>query len=120
MSADEPLVLIVEDELQMRRFLRAALVANGYRVVEATTAAEAIALAPSHNPAFVLLDHWPVSAVIRVAAALNLTVALLTWLWLRRLQGAPSVPIQSAGCHSDRRAGQRTDNDSDSHENDDN
>jgi two-component system KDP operon response regulator KdpE len=51
-----PLVLIVEDEQQMRRFLRAGLVANGYRVVEAPTATEALSLAPCHNPDLVLLD----------------------------------------------------------------
>jgi two-component system, OmpR family, KDP operon response regulator KdpE len=49
-------VLIVEDEAQMRRLLRTALCANGYRVVEAESAAEARALAPSHNPDLVLLD----------------------------------------------------------------
>ncbi|MSP92793.1 MAG: hypothetical protein EXR79_13475 [Myxococcales bacterium] len=46
-------------------------------------------------PAFVLLDHLPVSAVIRGAAVVNLAVALLTWRWLRRLQGdfAPVVGV---------------------------
>jgi two-component system KDP operon response regulator KdpE len=56
MSAQGPLVLIVEDEPQMRRFLRATLAASGYRVLEAGTAAEGILLATSHNPALVLLD----------------------------------------------------------------
>ena len=51
-----PLVLVVEDEAQMRRFLRAALGANGFRIVEAETAAQALALAPSHNPEMILLD----------------------------------------------------------------
>jgi two-component system KDP operon response regulator KdpE len=49
-------VLIVEDEPQMRRFLRATLAASGYRMLEAGTAAEGIGLATSHNPALVLLD----------------------------------------------------------------
>ena len=52
----EPLVLIVEDDTQMQRFLRAALSANGFRHLEAVSAAEALALAPSHNPDLVLLD----------------------------------------------------------------
>jgi two-component system, OmpR family, KDP operon response regulator KdpE len=49
-------VLLVEDEAPMRRFLRASLTANGFRVLEAVTAREAMALATSHNPHFVLLD----------------------------------------------------------------
>jgi two-component system KDP operon response regulator KdpE len=51
-----PLVLVVEDEPQMRRFLRAALSAHGYRVAEATTGQEAALIATTHNPELVLLD----------------------------------------------------------------
>jgi two-component system KDP operon response regulator KdpE len=51
-----PLVLLVEDEPQMRRFLRAALVSHGYRLVEAATGGEGLALATGHNPEVVLLD----------------------------------------------------------------
>ena len=53
---DTPLVLVVEDEPQMRRFLRATLGAHGYRFVEADTAAQALAHATAHNPDIVLLD----------------------------------------------------------------
>jgi two-component system KDP operon response regulator KdpE len=51
-----PLVLVVEDEPQMRRFLRATLSSHGYRLVEAEGAAEGIARATSYNPDLVLLD----------------------------------------------------------------
>ena len=51
-----PRVLLVEDEPQMRRFIRASLEAHGYSLVEATTATEGTQLAASHNPALVLLD----------------------------------------------------------------
>jgi two-component system KDP operon response regulator KdpE len=34
----KPLILMVEDDPQIRRFLRAALAAEGYRFQEATTA----------------------------------------------------------------------------------
>jgi two-component system KDP operon response regulator KdpE len=51
-----PLVLLVEDELSMRKFLRASLTAHGFRLVEATTAREGLALATSHNPEVILLD----------------------------------------------------------------
>jgi two-component system KDP operon response regulator KdpE len=54
--ADELTVLLVEDEDAMRRFLRPALSAQGYRVIEAVTGAEALGLAASHNPELVILD----------------------------------------------------------------
>jgi two-component system, OmpR family, KDP operon response regulator KdpE len=56
MGEIQPVLLVVEDEAQMRRFLRTSLGNHGYRVVEATTGAEALALAQSHNPELVLLD----------------------------------------------------------------
>lgn len=56
MSAPSPLVLIVEDEPQMLRFLRTALVAQDYRVVEAGTASDALVAATTHNPELILLD----------------------------------------------------------------
>jgi two-component system KDP operon response regulator KdpE len=49
-------VLVVEDEPQMRRFLRAALTSHGFSLVEATSAKEGVALATSHNPEIILLD----------------------------------------------------------------
>jgi two-component system KDP operon response regulator KdpE len=56
MSGTGALILVVEDESQMRRFLRASLTSHGFEVVETGTAREAIALATSHNPEVVLLD----------------------------------------------------------------
>jgi two-component system KDP operon response regulator KdpE len=51
-----PLVLVVDDELQMRRFLRASLASRDFAVVEAASAQEALSLMVSHNPEIVLLD----------------------------------------------------------------
>jgi two-component system, OmpR family, KDP operon response regulator KdpE len=56
MTAAGPLVLVVDDEPQVRRFLRPALEGQGYRVLEAATAADAMVQATSHNPDVVLLD----------------------------------------------------------------
>jgi two-component system KDP operon response regulator KdpE len=50
------MVLVVDDEAPVRRFLRAALAAHGYRVLEAGGVAEAERLAPGHNPDVYLLD----------------------------------------------------------------
>ncbi|HMJ54974.1 MAG TPA: response regulator [Polyangiaceae bacterium] len=51
-----PLVLIVEDEPQMERFLRASLSTHGYRLVEAATGADGLAQAAARNPDIILLD----------------------------------------------------------------
>jgi two-component system KDP operon response regulator KdpE len=51
-----PLILLIEDEPQMRRFLRAALSPPDYRLVEAATAKEGIAQAAGRKPDVILLD----------------------------------------------------------------
>lgn len=53
---DRPTVLVVEDEPQMSKFLRIALDAHGYRVVEANNGADAIRQASAHTPDIVILD----------------------------------------------------------------
>jgi two-component system KDP operon response regulator KdpE len=49
-------VLVVEDEPQVMRFLRATLPAQGYRLVEATTGQQGLLEAASRTPDLVLLD----------------------------------------------------------------
>jgi two-component system, OmpR family, KDP operon response regulator KdpE len=56
MSEAQPLVLIVEDEGDMRTFARIALASHGYRFIEASTAAEGIKQAATYHPDLVLLD----------------------------------------------------------------
>ena len=52
----EPLILVVEDEPPMRRLLRSTLQSHGYRVLEAATGAEGLALFGTNNPDLVVLD----------------------------------------------------------------
>ena len=52
----KPLILMVEDDPQIRRFLRAALAAEGYRFQEATTAQDGLTQAAAHRPDLILLD----------------------------------------------------------------
>jgi two-component system KDP operon response regulator KdpE len=52
----KPLILIVEDDPQIRRFLRAALAAEGYVYHEALTASEGLAQANARRPDLILLD----------------------------------------------------------------
>lgn len=51
-----PLILIIEDEIPIRRFLRAALNASQYRLVEAGTAQEGLAQVALGQPDLVILD----------------------------------------------------------------
>jgi two-component system, OmpR family, KDP operon response regulator KdpE len=56
MSDVAPTVLVIEDEPQMRRFLRASLESHGYHLVEAVTAREGLLQATGRNPDVILLD----------------------------------------------------------------
>jgi len=56
MAEPLPVVLVIEDEPPMRRFLVAALESHGYRPVEAGTAREGIAQASGRTPDVILLD----------------------------------------------------------------
>ena len=56
MNGPLPVVLLIEDEPQMRRFLRAALGTQDYELVEAPTAREGLAQAASRVPDLILLD----------------------------------------------------------------
>lgn len=56
MSTEQPLVLVVDDEAPIRRFLRTSLSGNGYRVIEAATTGEARGRASTEPPDLVVLD----------------------------------------------------------------
>jgi len=49
-------ILLIEDELQMRRFLRVTLQSEKYGVLEAETAADGLSQTATRNPDVVLLD----------------------------------------------------------------
>jgi len=54
--ADNGVVLVIEDELAIRRFLKPSLQSNNFKVLEAVKGEEGLALASSHNPDIILLD----------------------------------------------------------------
>ncbi|MCU0224818.1 MAG: response regulator [Acidobacteria bacterium] len=56
MSATPPVVLLIEDDPQIRRFLRASLGAHGYELVEAVTGRDGLAQAAARTVDVVLLD----------------------------------------------------------------
>ncbi len=51
-----PTILVVEDEPEIRRFLRSSLEAEGYRVAEASTARRGVVDAGTHKPDVVIVD----------------------------------------------------------------
>jgi two-component system KDP operon response regulator KdpE len=56
MSTDGAKVLLIEDEREIRRFLRVALESHGYRLVEAMTGKEGLLQAATQQPELVILD----------------------------------------------------------------
>lgn len=53
---NEPEILIIDDEPQIRKLLKITLLANGYRITEAATAKEGLTAAANHPPELILLD----------------------------------------------------------------
>lgn len=49
-------ILVIDDELQIRRFLRISLASQGYRVLEAENGARGLELAATENPDLIVLD----------------------------------------------------------------
>jgi two-component system, OmpR family, KDP operon response regulator KdpE len=56
MTGDRGLILLIEDEPQMRRFLRVTLQSRGYDLIEASSGEEGIAQAATRKPDVILLD----------------------------------------------------------------
>ena len=55
-TANKPVALIIDDEVQIRRLLRVCLEANGYRAIEAASGQEGISQAAQRRPDVVILD----------------------------------------------------------------
>jgi two-component system KDP operon response regulator KdpE len=56
MTSTGHLILVIEDEPQIRHFLRTTLTAEGYRVIEAETGARGALEAATHKPDLVMVD----------------------------------------------------------------
>jgi two-component system KDP operon response regulator KdpE len=52
----DPILVLIEDEPQIRRFLRATLTGQGYRLFEAATAADGLVEVASRQPDVVIVD----------------------------------------------------------------
>ncbi|HTC20378.1 MAG TPA: response regulator [bacterium] len=56
MAEVRPTILVIEDEAMIRRYLRLTLESQDYRLLEASTGEEGLALAASYKPEVILLD----------------------------------------------------------------
>jgi two-component system, OmpR family, KDP operon response regulator KdpE len=74
-----PRILVIEDEPEIRRFLRATLLNSGYHLLESSTGDEGLQIVADENPAVVLLD-------LGLPDMDGLTV-------IRKLRGWSNVPI---------------------------
>jgi two-component system KDP operon response regulator KdpE len=56
MTTNQPTILVIDDEPQIRKFLRISLTAQGYKVLEGANGAEGLAQAALAKPELVVLD----------------------------------------------------------------
>jgi two-component system, OmpR family, KDP operon response regulator KdpE len=56
MSDSDPLILVIEDELPIRRFLRATLASHAYRMAESSSGQDGLAQAVAQRPDLIMLD----------------------------------------------------------------
>jgi two-component system, OmpR family, KDP operon response regulator KdpE len=78
---ERPEILVIEDDLQIRRFLRTTLSAEHYGLREATTASDGVRLAIEHPPHVIVLDlglpDFDGVDVIRRVREVNGTIPIL-------------------------------------------
>lgn len=55
MNVDET-ILIIDDELQIRRLLELTLSANGYKIIQSANGKEGLVEAATHHPSLIILD----------------------------------------------------------------
>jgi two-component system KDP operon response regulator KdpE len=86
-----PLVLVIEDEPQILKFLRASLSAHGYRLNEATSGKQGLVLAAQQPPELVILDLG-----LPDIDGLDVTRELRTW------SAVPIVVLSARGQEEDK------------------
>jgi two-component system, OmpR family, KDP operon response regulator KdpE len=82
-----PLILVVEDDSRMRKYLRSTLMDERFRVVDAETGSQGLVQAAGHNPDFVILDF-----ALPDLDAVQVTTKLREWT---------PVPILILSAHDD-------------------
>lgn len=89
-----PVVLAIEDEVPILRFLRTVLSAPSFKLIEAQSGKEGLAMAASHNPDLILLDLG-----LPDQDGLNVLKLLREW------NAAPVIILSARGQEKDKIAG---------------
>ena len=89
--SDLPQVLLIEDEPPIRKFVRASLESEGYRLIEAETGQKALGLAAAQPPDLVILDLG-----LPDKDGLDVLRALREWL------AAPVIVLSARGQEKDK------------------
>lgn len=95
---NSPTLIIIEDEAQIRRFLRTSLASEGYKVIEAETGKQGLIEAETHKPDLIILDLGlpdmdGVEVVKRVRAWSSVPVIILS----ARSQESDKISALDAG-----------------------
>jgi two-component system, OmpR family, KDP operon response regulator KdpE len=97
-SSDRPVVLVVEDEPQIRRFLRTSLGAHGFDVLEAENGSRGLADAAARRPDCLILDlGLPDMEGVDVIRRLREWTALPVIVLSARAQESDKVAALDAG-----------------------
>jgi two-component system, OmpR family, KDP operon response regulator KdpE len=91
-------IIIVEDEAQIRRFLRTTLAAEGYRVIEAETGKQGLTEAATRKPDLIILDlGLPDMDGVEVAKALRAWSSVPVIILSARSQEIDKISALDAG-----------------------
>ena len=106
MNEPAPVVLVIDDEIQIRRFLRAGLELDGFVVHEAETGADAMRMVTLTPPDLVILDLGlpdmdgaDVLERLRASGASEFTTVWLATIAARRPLSRSAAPTASAAGH---------------------
>jgi two-component system KDP operon response regulator KdpE len=91
-------IIVIEDEAQIRRFLRTTLVAEGYQVIDAETGKQGLTEAATRKPDLIILDlGLPDMDGIEVVRDLRAWSAVPIIILSARAQESDKIPALDAG-----------------------
>ncbi|MDD5036353.1 MAG: response regulator [Methylococcaceae bacterium] len=98
MTQSSPLILLIEDDPQTRRFLKTSLGGRGWRIVEAESGKTGLSMAKSENPDLAILDlGLPDLDGVSVVRCLRLVSDLPILILSARTQERDKVEALDAG-----------------------
>ena len=98
MTEPSPLILLIEDDPQTRRFVKTSLGSQGWRIVEAENGKQGLSMAKSENPCLVILDlGLPDLDGVSVVRGLRLVSDLPILILSARTQERDKIEALDAG-----------------------